>query len=344
VKISTALYTPVIGTAFGSLNTPPMRGISSVDKSGNYLLVSYDNGYGSGDSVRMFNASTASLIWRIGDANAGNDSSIRGSAAAFDPGYVAGGSPAPAASYLARDSGRRHRLNTATGTYVDGFNFDAICYFAYDSNAWRDMVFDPATGDLYMREANRVGQAARTADNAFAGQTSVAPGVLSYSPGVNLQNIAFMNVAGQGKFLIFNERSSQDINQNFATVINVVSTNGSAKAVAWDVIPFTEGNGAYDFSWDAASQTIAIADMFNSQLYIYGLTAVPQPVLQAKLSGLNVILSWPTNSLGYTLQSTTDFTQPNSWTYTPPPPVVSGGFFVVTNPVVTQQKYYRLKK
>src|SRR5450759_2288652 len=49
--------------------------------------------------------------------------------------------------------------------------------------------------------------------------------------------------------------------------------------------------------------------------------------------GANVILTWPTNAAGFTLQSTTNLVSPAVWSTVSPGPVVIGGQNVVINPV-----------
>lgn len=246
-----------------------------MDISGNNLLVSSDTGAGSGDAVRMFNASSESLTWRIGDASAGNDSTRRGNGAAFDPGYIAGGSPISAAAYLAIGSGRRHRLNTASGIYLNGQNVGAVINFPTTSTTWRDLDFDPATGDLYTRESNRVGKHTRTGDNAFSPNAILV--ALTQTSIVDSENIAFMDVSGSGNFLVFNDRSSAAVGQVFTSVIKMSDTAGTTETISWNFGAFgTPANGAgnYDFSWDAASGDLAVLDSNNRRLYIF---AVPEP-------------------------------------------------------------------
>ncbi len=56
----------------------------------------------------------------------------------------------------------------------------------------------------------------------------------------------------------------------------------------------------------------------------------------------NVILTWPTNAYGFTVQSTTNLNSLSGWTTNSPAPVVIGGQNVVINPVSGAQQFYRL--
>jgi hypothetical protein len=60
------------------------------------------------------------------------------------------------------------------------------------------------------------------------------------------------------------------------------------------------------------------------------------------LSGTNVILTWPTNATGFTLQYTTNLVTPEVWTNVSPSQVIVNGQNTVTNPLSGTQKFYRL--
>ena len=55
-----------------------------------------------------------------------------------------------------------------------------------------------------------------------------------------------------------------------------------------------------------------------------------------------VILTWPTNAVGFTLQSTTNLVQPVVWSTNSPAPVVVNGQNTVTNPITGPQQFFRL--
>jgi uncharacterized repeat protein (TIGR03803 family) len=80
---------------------------------------------------------------------------------------------------------------------------------------------------------------------------------------------------------------------------------------------------------------------------VFSLSFAPQ--LTIIPSETNVILSWPTNNLGFdftsfTLQSTPDLTPPALWTTASPAPVVVNGQNTVTNPISGTQMFYRLNQ
>ncbi len=55
-----------------------------------------------------------------------------------------------------------------------------------------------------------------------------------------------------------------------------------------------------------------------------------------------VVLTWPTNFTGFTLQSTTNLVSPAIWTTVPPAPVVDNSQNPLTNPISGPRQFYRL--
>jgi uncharacterized repeat protein (TIGR03803 family) len=77
---------------------------------------------------------------------------------------------------------------------------------------------------------------------------------------------------------------------------------------------------------------------------VFRLTIVPQPQLTIIPSGPYVILTWPTNYAGFTLQSTTNLGSSAVWSTNSSPPVVIGGENVVINTTTSRkQQFYRLR-
>jgi uncharacterized repeat protein (TIGR03803 family) len=74
------------------------------------------------------------------------------------------------------------------------------------------------------------------------------------------------------------------------------------------------------------------------------LAPVSAPQLSIIPSGANVVLKWPTNAAGFTLQSATNLVSPATWTTNAPAPVVVNGLNAVTNPISSLQKFYRLSQ
>jgi hypothetical protein len=71
---------------------------------------------------------------------------------------------------------------------------------------------------------------------------------------------------------------------------------------------------------------------------------VPEPQLTIIPSGPYVILAWPTNYAGFTLQSTTNLGSSAVWSTNFSPPVIIGGENVVINAISGRQQFYRLSQ
>lgn len=80
----------------------------------------------------------------------------------------------------------------------------------------------------------------------------------------------------------------------------------------------------------------------------WSLTAVLQTAgllnLSIAHSGNSVIVSWPTNCAGFTLQSATNLAPPAAWTTYSPAPVVVNGQYAVTHLISGTQKFFRLSQ
>jgi hypothetical protein len=76
---------------------------------------------------------------------------------------------------------------------------------------------------------------------------------------------------------------------------------------------------------------------------VFGVSASPVQLTMIPC-GANVILAWPTNYAGFTLQSTTNLVSSAVWTTNSPAPVVVNGQNTVTNPISGTQQFYRLSQ
>ena len=71
-------------------------------------------------------------------------------------------------------------------------------------------------------------------------------------------------------------------------------------------------------------------------------TVIARPQLTIIASRANMILTWPTNASGFTLQSATNLAAQQVWTPVSPVPLVIGAQNVVINAISGTQKFYRL--
>jgi len=72
---------------------------------------------------------------------------------------------------------------------------------------------------------------------------------------------------------------------------------------------------------------------------VFSLSLVQMAI---QISGPNVILTWPTNSIGFTLHSVTNLASPTVWSPVSPAPIVVNGQCIVTNTISGAQKFYQL--
>jgi uncharacterized repeat protein (TIGR03803 family) len=125
-----------------------------------------------------------------------------------------------------------------------------------------------------------------------------------------------------------------------------ISTNGAFTSL----YSFTGGN-------DGGSPSAAMVQGRDGNFYgttfqggvsgagtVFRLTIVPQPQLTITPSSPYVILAWPTNYSGFTLQSTPNLGASAVWTTNSSPPVVIGGENVVINTITGRQQFYRLSQ
>ncbi len=76
---------------------------------------------------------------------------------------------------------------------------------------------------------------------------------------------------------------------------------------------------------------------------VFSLSLPLPPQLTITRSAANIILTWPTNAAGFTLQSTTNFVSP-IWVTVSPTPVVINGQNTVTNAPSGTKQFYRLSQ
>ena len=74
---------------------------------------------------------------------------------------------------------------------------------------------------------------------------------------------------------------------------------------------------------------------------IFSISLPPQLTITPATA--NVVLSWPTNFTGFTLQSTTNLAS-TVWSTNLPAPAVVNGQYTVTNPISGTQQFFRLSQ
>ena len=113
----------------------------------------------------------------------------------------------------------------------------------------------------------------------------------------------------------------------FATLFTFSGTNGGGPEAG----PILSGNTLYGVTSEGG--------------FGYGVvfSLLMQPQLGINASGENVVLTWPTNFVGFSLQSSTNLASQTGWTTVSQAPVVLNDQIILTNPISgPQQLFFRL--
>ncbi|MFM9025200.1 MAG: beta strand repeat-containing protein [Planctomycetaceae bacterium] len=274
IVVSTAVQ---YGPLFGSFGLDPQLGYSGLAFDGSRVFGALNVGYSDYNGLSGYDVAVPSSPASLWNAQG------RGSAGvAMDPGYVVGGASQGGSGVgwgtfgdgNGGSSNRRGLNDPASGAVIYGFDPNAPEPLGFQWNTAdgtvfpRDITFDPDSGDLYGRANNAVIKAVRTGANSAGTPATLATG-LSVGNAVG-QNIAFMNNTTAGDLLVFNNRPS-GASQQFAQAVRITDTSGVAQPVTWSFLGGASGtNGGFiDFSFDQASQTLAVTDASNSRVSIF---------------------------------------------------------------------------
>lgn len=280
---ATGLVTPTYSSIFGTEFTPPGRGFTglALNADGSKLAASFDDGVSNTDVItgpalvglQVFDTTTNGQSWQFQERG--------GSGVDFDPGFP-GGDPAQGSGVAYVESfggGRRALLNANTGaeiwTPLDGMIW--IPNGQPSGGNTRDIAFDYAAGDMYIRSGNDLYFSDRSGDNSTTQANNVLLVDHIDAPGVNYQHLAFMNTSSDGNLIIYNDRSFGGGGQDFFAVTKLVDTAGASQSAnfTWlpnaDSSPFLPASGAgwYDYDFDPVSQTLALLDPSSRFVHIF---------------------------------------------------------------------------
>ncbi|MEM8711411.1 MAG: hypothetical protein AAGG01_10700 [Planctomycetota bacterium] len=264
VRVADALGAATLGTSFGVQMAPNLRGYSGLDVSGPGIAAAYDRGGSDPQGIALYDAMGAQLWAKDGRG---------GSGVAFNPGFP-GGTPAlgSGVAWATFGSGRARLQDPVTGADIyDGT--DGFVIFTSEGTFFRDLDFEDATGDVWVREGNNVLSFTRNGDNSVTN----AQIIFDQDPDADFvsgQNIAHL----QGENLvIYNDRSATALGQDFFSVVKVIDEAGAEQMVDWGGFAPATGVGYYDFSYDAATSTLAIMDFAARSVSIFSLATGPEP-------------------------------------------------------------------
>lgn len=270
----------LLSGAFGTQATTGTRGVQdiSVRASDGLVGVATDFGSNNVNGIRIFNSA--------GAAQGNSSFANRGNGVHFDP--VDGRLTA-----LGLGSGRVFKFNDNGSTYNDGVkNWDSAAgpIIFLNSSTHRDLTMD-ASGNLVYRPNNAIHRANRNPDGlSYAAASVVRPNAID---NVNGQNIEHINGGGSlfSDFNLFSDRVAVTSGQALANVVKGITSGGAAVTLEFDFLDAfgdaPTGNGFYDFSYHAASQTVAVSDFAANQVYIFRV--VPAPGAAGLLAGAGLI-------------------------------------------------------
>jgi hypothetical protein len=236
------------------------------------LAAAFDNGGASANGIAAYDLN-GNQLW--------GKNARGGSGVGFDPGF---GGVDSGVAWTTFGSGRRALQDTATGAdiYTTG---DGMIITPGGGTFWRDMDF-ASNGDMVARRANDVVLLSRTGGNS--GNPSLLVDNGENAAFVAGQNVSYVESADYGNFVIYNDRSVTSLGQAAADVLKVVDLAGNELSLnLYGGGMLADGSGYYDFSYDAASGTLAILDFSNREVRIY---QVPAPA-GAALLGLGGLVA-----------------------------------------------------
>jgi uncharacterized repeat protein (TIGR03803 family) len=130
-------------------------------------------------------------------------------------------------------------------------------------------------------------------------------------------------------------------NSNLVTLFSFPPTSGSSRTNTDGAVPGGEDSLAIggDTLYATASAGGRVGDGT-----VVAVTLPPPPQLSINPSGSSVVLSWPTNSAAFILQSAANLVSPLTWNNVLPVPVVVNGRNTVTNSISATRVFYRLSQ
>ena len=126
---------------------------------------------------------------------------------------------------------------------------------------WRDMDFEPSRGDIWLRRANKLIAAERTSGNTLINARVVVDA--TQGDLINLQHVEYVRHP-MGDLVFWNDRSAGTAGQQFSYSVRCTRpSDGADMVVDWGPFLATvaTGSGAYDFSYDEATRTLAISEI-----------------------------------------------------------------------------------
>lgn len=279
-RIDDPLGTPVNANTLGG--ALPGNGRVSLDTDGTTLVAASNNAAGA-DTVESWAFGTDTLNFSAVPADYGRS---RFDGAAIDPNtgnvFVTGfGSGFPLV------------LDPATG--ADASDSPSGLFDGPTGTGFRDIDFDHATGDIYLRAVNGVAAGTRVGDDDFvkldgstAGVQAIAFGAAvgdGFNSAINVEYLPAS--ADNDELVIFNRRNAADTFNDqvllyAADAVNsVITANFFEADGSTAFVPSEAGSGIYDFSYDPINDLLYVSDWSANQIHVFEV--VPEPATAALL-------------------------------------------------------------
>jgi hypothetical protein len=117
---------------------------------------------------------------------------------------------------------------------------------------------------------------------------------------------------------------------------------GQSITLTNNIVYGDEGNGTIEFHGSFIQISWTNPDFEDSYGFALGVPVFVAPSLQIQMSGNNAILMWPDSAEDFSLQTTTNLSNPNSWMTLTNLPVIVNSQNIITNPVSKGTRFYRL--
>jgi hypothetical protein len=273
-RISDPLGTPAVANTFG----PALGGNGRVSLNTNGVtLVAASNNSGANDRVESYVFGTDTLNFSNTPAAYINRSRFDGAAVDPNTGNI---------FVTSFGAGLPLVLNPTTG--LDASSSPTNLFVTETGTGFRDVDFDNATGDIYLRAVNGVAVGKRNGlddfvklDNTSAGVQAIAFGATVADGSNSAINVEYIpTTMGAPSVVIFNRRSAPDTFADQVLVYDADSVNQiqTATFLTQSGAPFTTaaaGSGIYDFSYDPVNAVLYVSDNATSQIHVFRY--IPEP-------------------------------------------------------------------
>lgn len=261
---------------------PTTNGFVSLSTDGQTVVAATNNGGGDPDFLEAYNFATGAQLFSTDSATLGvigSSNADRFDGAAVDP--VSGNIWITAFGI----TGAQPVIIDPSGAAVAPPASPTNLFVAGINSGFRDISFDNATGDIYVRTVDGVSAGERVGPFDLAqpdgGGAGVDP-VFALNDGFNSAiNVEYLpaSFTGADPLVIANFRN---LPNTFAEQVLVVAADGSGQVPATflDIdgsafTPDSAGSGIYDFSFDPVNSLLYVADFSEGVVHVF--TVVPEP-------------------------------------------------------------------